>query len=209
MRNKIVAILVASLTGMGCSSSGVGQASSNAAVYETVKHPFWSLEVDPLGNTYELPASLVWAVDPASCGDKVDQLEAGLKVAQSYWSTVTEVPIRPVAAGEKINFVMYCTQFGKFDASRPRAYRVRSIASDYRGVIQRVEVEVPDDWKIINDQRKVYGFDPRSYSAVGVGYLTLGLGLGMKHEYDPGRSSKPPRLDENQEVNLCVKNCAS
>lgn len=196
---RINAVMIFSLMLAGCDRS-------SDPVYASGVHKFWSHTSDPLGNAYSPPEKISWAVDPGSCGDRKAELEHGLLAAQSFWSAASGVPIHPALENEKINFVMYCSEFGKFDGGRPRAYRVKSIESDSTTSITKLSVEVPSDWKLI-DEKSTDDFTPKSYNVVGVGVNTLGIMLGIKHDYDPGRSSTLPDLDESINYHKCIKNC--
>ena len=184
-----------------------GCASEPEAVREDRIVMLWSQTSDALGNPYNRPGEVSWAVDPNSCGDKLDTIREGFIAGQKFWSATKQVPIHEALPGEEINFVVYCQTFGKTIAQSPRAYRVKSIAVNVDNSIDKMEVEVPSNWKIVNDQLAEDGFTPMSYSAFGVAYNTLGLAVGVTHAFDPGRSSSAPNLGQFIIMPGCVKNC--
>jgi hypothetical protein len=203
MSNKIVTAISSLLLGVLAS----GCASGTEAVNKDHIVMLWSQTSDALGNPYNLPDEISWAVDPSSCGDKIDAIREGFIAGQKFWSVTKQIPIHEAHPGEEINFVVYCQTFGKTIAQSPRAYRVKSIAVNVDNSIDKMEVEVPSNWKIVNDQLTEDGFTPMSYSAFGVAYSTLGLAVGMTHAFDPGRSSSAPNLGQFIIMPGCVKNC--
>jgi len=203
MSNKIVTVIHSLLLGVlstGCAVS-MEPAREDRAVM------LWSQTSDVFGNPYRVPGEVSWAVDPNSCGDKLDTIREGFIAGQKFWSSAKHVPIHEALPGEEINFVVYCQTFGKTIAQSPRAFRVKSISVNVDNTIDKMEVEVPSNWKIVNDQRTEDGFTPMSYSALGVAYNTLGLAMGMAHDFDPGRSSSAPNLDQYIVMPACVNNC--
>lgn len=185
----------------------VGCGSDSQPKFVDSKKMLWTQTTDSLGNFYSLPDEVSWAVDPASCSGRVDELRSGFLASQKFWSSSKRVQIHEALPGDEINFVIYCAEFGKTIAQSPRAYRVKTIVVNQDNSIDKMEVEVPSNWKVVNDQLAEEGFTPMSYSAFGVAYNTLGLAMGMTHAYDPGRSSSQPNLYDYIVTSDCVKNC--
>jgi len=203
MSNKIVTVIHSLLLGV----LSTGCASGTEAVREDRIVMLWSQTTDAFGNPYNRPDEISWAVDPNSCGDKLDTIREGFIAGQKFWSATKQVLIHEAMPGEEINFVVYCRDFGKTIAQSPRAYRVKTISVNVDNAIDKMEVEVPSNWKIVNDQLSEDGFTPMSYSSFGVAYNTLGLAVGVTHAFDPGRSSSTPNLDQYIVMSDCIKNC--
>lgn len=204
MRNILTAVISTVTLALGLGLHGEAQPT-----FKTEKHMLWTRTTDVLGKPLGLPEELSWAIDPASCAGRVERLTEGMTEAQKFWSGASGVPIHAALQGENINFVVYCTEFGKFNGSRPLAYRVRLLETDSDGNIARLAVEVPSDWRLNDSTNKAEPFSPASYSAIGVSYPVIGLGVGMKHSYNPGRTERVPNLASFVKSTTCIKNCDS
>ena len=203
MRNILVALIPA----LTLAALGLCLGDSEKPVFKTEKHMLWTRATDMFGKPLGLPAEIVWAIDPASCDGRVEKLTAGMIEAQKFWSAESGVPIHAALQGESINLVVYCTEFGKFNSRQPLAYRVRSLETGVGGSIERIAVDIPSDWRLNDPADKDEHFSPSSYAAVGVSYTVIGLGLGIKHAYNPGRTTRKPALGSFVKSTTCIKNC--
>lgn len=199
MRSILLATLVTTFFLGGCAPR---------PTYEKVKENFWTHLTSPSGK-HLLPAEMIsWAVDEASCGERVESIKQGMTTASGFWAAHAGIVVRPALGDEPINFVVYCAPFGTDKPWLKKGFALREMTIDANDVITKMSVEVPSDWEIINDRLSV-PYNPAAYSTYGAAYNVIGLGLGVMSVQEDGRSRLEPEIGGYFEVRRCIKNCDS
>jgi hypothetical protein len=183
--------------------------NSTASSSETVTVKNWEHIVDPYGSPVGYPDQIRWEVDSESCGDNTQAIVDGLFWAGGKWIAASGVDIRRAVSGEQINLAIYCAPFGKTYSEAPRAYRIKSLETAGDATLERIAVEVPSNWMIVENHTdaELDNVGRMFWSARGGAYYAVGLSLGLKHAYEPGKNSNVADLSDSSFVTRCVKNC--
>jgi hypothetical protein len=182
---------------------------SAAPVVEPVTVKNWEHIVDPNGVPVAYPDQVRWEVDSESCGNDTQAVVDGLFWASGRWIAATGVDIRRALDGEKINLAIYCAPFGKTYSEAPRAYRIRSLETASDATLERIAVDVPSNWLIVekHTDAELDNVGRMFWSSRGGAYYAVGLALGLKHAYSPGKNANVAELSDVSISRRCVKNC--
>jgi len=199
------------LVGVGCLAviTSLLIFAQGARQVETVEMKMWDHIVDPYGKPVAYPEQIRWEVDAETCGKSTGTITGGMRWASAQWIGISGVDIRHAAPSEEINLAVYCAPFGKTYSEAPRAYRIRTLEARSDASLERIAVEVPSNWMIVEEHTdaELDTAGRAFWNAKGGAYFVIGLGLGLKHAYAPGANANVPGLGDSQFVTKCVKNC--
>jgi len=199
MRSILLATVITSLSLGGC-------APAPKPEYKEVRENFWTHMKSPTGENLVPAETVNWAVDAASCGERLAQVEKGMYAAGSFWGNHSGLEIKRAVANEPINFVVYCAPFGTDRAWTKKSFALREMTIDSQNVITKMSVEFPSDWDIVED-RVAVPYSPKAYSTYGAAYNVVGMALGVFSVMEDGRSHLAPKVTGYFDVLRCVNNC--